>query len=95
MSAYPAAVTAQMVYNFLRGGAAISALSRQAEAEVIVVDVGVAAELAHPHLLSRKIRMGTANMVHGPAMTREEALQAAAVGIEVLESLTRRGVRVR
>ena len=92
VSAYPAAVTPQMVYNFLREGAAINALSRQAGAEVIVVDVGVAAELAHPHLLSRKIRMGTANMAHGPAMTREEALQATAVGIEVLESLIGRGI---
>ena len=92
VSAYPAAVTPQMVSNFLRGGAAINALSRQAGAEVLVVDIGVAAELTHPHLLSRKIRMGTANMAHGPAMTREEALEAAAVGIEAFESLAKRGV---
>jgi len=92
VSAYPAAVTPQMVYNFLQEGAAINALSRQAGAEVIVVDVGVAAELAHPHLLSRKICKGTANMAHGPAMTRGEALQATAVGIEVLESLIGRGI---
>ncbi len=92
VSAYPAAVTPQMVYNFLQGGAGINALSRQAGAEVVVVDVGVAAELAHPRLLSRKVRMGTANMAHGPAMTREEALQAIAVGIEVLDSLSQRGV---
>jgi nicotinate-nucleotide--dimethylbenzimidazole phosphoribosyltransferase len=92
VSAYPAAVTPQMVYSFLREGAAINALSRQAGAEVTVVDVGVAAELVHPHLLSRKIRMGTANMADGPAMTREQALQATAIGIEVLESLVKRGV---
>ena len=92
VSAYPAAVTPQMVYNFLQGGAGINALSRQVEAEVVVVDVGVAAELAHSRLLSRKVRMGTANMAHGPAMTREEALQAIAVGIEVLDSLSQRGV---
>jgi nicotinate-nucleotide--dimethylbenzimidazole phosphoribosyltransferase len=92
VSAYPAAVTPQMVSNFLHGGAAINALSRQAGAEVLVVDIGVAAELTHPHLLSRKVRMGTANMAHGPAMTREEALQATAVGIEALESLAKRGV---
>ena len=92
VSAYPAAVTPQMVYNFLQGGAAINVLSRQAEAEVIVVDIGVAAELAHPRLLSRKIRMGTANMALGPAMSREEALQAMTVGIDVLESLTKRGM---
>jgi nicotinate-nucleotide--dimethylbenzimidazole phosphoribosyltransferase len=92
VSAYPAAVTPQMVYNFLRGGAAINALARQAEAEVIVVDIGVAAELAHPRLLSRKIRMGTANMVLGPAMTREEALEATDVGIEVLELLAKQDI---
>jgi nicotinate-nucleotide--dimethylbenzimidazole phosphoribosyltransferase len=92
VSAYPAAVTPQMVYNFLHGGAGINALSRKVGSEVTVVDVGVAAELTHPRLLSRKVRMGTANMAHGPAMTREEALQAAAVGIEVLDSLSQRGV---
>lgn len=92
VSAYPAAVTPQMVYNFLREGAAINALSRQVGAEVTVVDVGVAAELAHPNLVSRKICMGTANMADGPAMTREQAFQAAAVGIEVFDSLVKRGV---
>lgn len=92
VSAYPAAVTPQMVFNFLREGAAINALSRQAGAEVTVVDVGVAAELSHPQLVSHKVCMGTANMADGPAMTREQALQATAVGIEVCESLIERGV---
>lgn len=92
VSAYPAAVTPQMVYNFLHGRAAINALSRQAGAEVLVVDIGVATELTHPHLLSRKVRMGTANMAHGPAMTRGEALEATAVGIEAFESLAKRGI---
>ncbi len=92
VSAYPAVVTPQMVYNILCGRAAINALSRQARAEGLVVDVGVAAELTHPHLLSRKVRMGTANMADGPAMTREEALQATAVGIEVFELLAKRGI---
>src|SRR5579884_3159210 len=54
VSAYPAAVTPQMVLNFLNGGAAINALARQAAARVTVVDVGVAAELQHPDLISRK-----------------------------------------
>src|SRR5512134_787998 len=68
VSAYPQAVTAQMVRNFLRGGAAINALARQVGAEVRVVDIGVAAELpAFPGLVSRKVRPGTANMARGPA----------------------------
>jgi nicotinate-nucleotide--dimethylbenzimidazole phosphoribosyltransferase len=92
VSAYPAEVTPQMVLNFLHGGAAINALARQANAEVVVVDIGVAAELSHPQLLSHKVAYGTANMLHGPAMTREQAVQALETGIDVCESLLRQGV---
>lgn len=48
VSAYPKDVTPQMVLNFLAGGAAINALARQAQADVTVVDIGVAADLEHP-----------------------------------------------
>ncbi len=92
VSAYPAAVTPQMVHNFLAGGAAINVLARQADAEVVVVDIGVAPALSHPRLLSRKVRAGTANMAQGPAMSREEALQAILVGRDVLNTLADRGV---
>src|SRR6266851_8444466 len=76
VSAYPAAVTPQMVYNFLQGGAAINALARQAGAQVVIVDIGIAADLDHPGLLVRKVARGTANMALGPAMTREQSLSA-------------------
>jgi nicotinate-nucleotide--dimethylbenzimidazole phosphoribosyltransferase len=92
VSAYPADVTPQMVLNFLHGGAAINALARQADAEVVVVDIGVAADLSHPQLFSHKVAYGTMNMLHGPAMTREQVLQALEVGISVCESLVSRGV---
>jgi len=92
VSAYSAEVTPQMVLNFLGGGAAINALARQAGAEVVVVDVGVAAELSHPLLLARKVAYGTANILHGPAMTREQALQALGVGIDVCVSLVAQGI---
>src|SRR5512134_3164403 len=77
VSAYPSDVTAQMVLNFLRGGAAINALARQAGARVTVVDIGVAANLdSLPGLLWRKVMCGTQNLAQGPAMTHEEAEQA-------------------
>jgi len=87
VSAYPQAVTAQMVANILSGGAAISVLSRHAGIRVKVIDVGVAATLpAHPDLYEFKIAAGTRNMARGPAMTLEEAARAIEVGIAVLES---------
>lgn len=92
VSAYPSEVTPQMVLNFLHGGAAINALARHAGAEVVIVDIGVAADLDHPGLLSRKVARGTANMALGPAMTREQALAAISAGIDVLESLGKQGV---
>src|SRR5919197_3174226 len=64
VSAYPQAVTAQMVHNFLAGGAAINVLARRAGARVVVADLGVAADIpAHPALVNKKIGYGTRNMV--------------------------------
>ena len=94
VSAYPSVVTSQMVHNFLRGGAAINALARHAGASVIVVDVGVAAEMQHPDLLSRKVASGTANMTTGPAMTREQMLEAILVGSGVLDTLVGQGIEM-
>ncbi len=85
VSAYPSAVTAQMVLNFLGGGAAINVLARQAGARVVVADVGVAAMLPeHPQLLSLKVAPGTSNFVQGPAMSRAQAAQAIETGIEIV-----------
>lgn len=70
VSAYPAAVTPQMVANFLQGGAAINVLARAAGARVVVVDVGVAVPVAGAGLVVRKVAPGTRNMVEGPAMTQ-------------------------
>lgn len=81
VSAYPKAVTQQMLRNFLANGAAINVLARCARAEVIVVDVGVDAEFeAHEKLIDKKIRRGTRNMTTGPAMTESEASAALEVG---------------
>ncbi|WP_055109085.1 nicotinate-nucleotide--dimethylbenzimidazole phosphoribosyltransferase [Paenibacillus ihumii] len=91
ISAFPAEVTPQMVLNFLDGGAAINVFARQASAEVMCVDIGVNAELSHPHLLNRKVRMGTANMAAGPAMSREDAEAAVLTGVAVVKEAVNKG----
>ncbi|MFE3165121.1 nicotinate-nucleotide--dimethylbenzimidazole phosphoribosyltransferase [Streptomyces sp. NPDC059224] len=89
---WPQEVTAQMVANFLGGGAVCNAFASQVGAEVCVVDVGVASELpATPGLLPRKVRAGTSDMTTGAAMTREEAKQAIEVGIETARDLVAAG----
>jgi len=86
VSAYPAEVTPQMVYNFIAGGAAINVLGRHVGARVLVTDVGVAADMSGvAGVRQKKVRAGTANMAQGAAMTRDEALRAFAVGIELVE----------
>jgi nicotinate-nucleotide--dimethylbenzimidazole phosphoribosyltransferase len=95
VSAYPQDVTPQMVLNFLRGGAAINALARHVGARVVVVDMGVAAELpAHPGLIVRKVAHGTGNIARGPAMTRQQAVQAVEAGAEVIEGLIASGLDI-
>ena len=87
VSAYPPEVTPQMVLNFIHGGAGINALAAQAGAEVAVVDMGVNFDFTPMNLgnalIDHKIRKGTDNMLEGPAMSREEAVQALEAGIVV------------
>lgn len=91
---WPQEVTAQMVANLCAGGAAINVLARQAGAEVVIVDVGVAAELDdRPGLRRHKVRAGTADLSTGPAMTLEEAVAALDVGCQVAADLVAGGAR--
>ena len=95
VSAYPQAVTAQMVLNFLRGGAAINVFARQMGAKVVVVDMGVVEELPdHPELIKKRVAPGTRNFAREPAMSREEAERAVAAGIEVFEEVWKSGVDI-
>jgi len=92
---WPQEVTAQMVYNFLRGGAGINVLARHAGARVVVVDMGVAAELEpHPQLVSRKVARGTRNICLGPAMTLEQAMTSIESGIEVVRAEVAKGLDI-
>ncbi|MEX2290330.1 MAG: nicotinate-nucleotide--dimethylbenzimidazole phosphoribosyltransferase [Mycobacteriales bacterium] len=91
---WPQEVTAQMVGNFLAGGAVVNALAAQTGAQVCVVDVGVAGDLpAHPALRARKVAAGTADLTTGPAMTRAQAVAAVEVGITVARELVAEGAR--
>ena len=94
-SAYPQEVTAQMVLNFLHGGAGINVISRQVGARVIIVDMGVAVKLeANPGLLSRRIAAGTHDMSRGPAMTVAQARQALETGIEIVTAEIKKGLDI-
>ncbi|MFZ5632645.1 MAG: nicotinate-nucleotide--dimethylbenzimidazole phosphoribosyltransferase [Bacillota bacterium] len=96
VSAFPREVTRQMVYNFVAGGAAINVISGVAGARVVVVDMGVAADLSEMagegKIVSHKVDYGTRNLAEGPAMTRDQAVQALEAGIEIAANLVREGV---
>lgn len=95
VSAYPSSVTAQMVMNFLKGGAAINVLAQQVGAKVRVVDMGIESDLGNlSGLLVQKIGLGTNNFVEGPAMSYEQALQSIEVGISMARDAYAEGLRV-
>ncbi len=93
VSAYPSAVTPQMVLNFLRGGAGVNVLARHVGIEVRVVDIGVAFDFGSaPGLMHRKVMPGTKNLMVEPAMSRTQAEQALQVGIELATEAAREGI---
>jgi nicotinate-nucleotide--dimethylbenzimidazole phosphoribosyltransferase len=94
VSPWPQEVTAQMVANFVAGGAVVNAFARQAGADVMVVDVGVAVPPpAGPALLEANIRRGTRDMTVEPALTRDEARAAVELGVGVAGQLVASGAK--
>jgi nicotinate-nucleotide--dimethylbenzimidazole phosphoribosyltransferase len=86
VSAYPRAVTQQMVKNFLDGGAAISVLARSQGIDLWIVDAGVDGDCgSHPRLIGAKIRCGTRDFVDEPAMTSEECSEALQRGRQAID----------
>jgi len=94
-SAYPQEVTAEMVLNFLHGGAGINVISRQMGARVIIVDMGIVVKLeANSGLISRRIAAGTQDMSKGFAMTVAQAKQALEAGIEIVKAELKNGLDI-
>lgn len=93
VSAFPQEVTAQMVYNFLNGGAGINVFSRQIGAKFEIVDVGVASDLNAAGVKVKKVRYGTGNFLVEDAMTRAEAEQALEVGYERAQKMFAQGAK--
>ncbi|MBV8254326.1 MAG: nicotinate-nucleotide--dimethylbenzimidazole phosphoribosyltransferase [Chitinophaga sp.] len=89
---FPQAVTTQMVYNFLNGGAAINVFCRQQKLGLRIVDAGVNHEfVGHPGLRDRKIALGTKNFLHQPAMSLEQLQLAMHAGAEEVVALHQEG----
>ncbi|WP_040340374.1 nicotinate-nucleotide--dimethylbenzimidazole phosphoribosyltransferase [Fictibacillus macauensis] len=93
VSAFPQEVTAQMVLNFVHGGAAINVFSRQIGALFEIVNVGVATSVTEQAVVNRHVRFGTANMCNENAMTRAEAEAAITAGYEEAMSIMDRGAK--
>lgn len=98
VSLCPQEVTPQMIHNFVTGGAAVTVLAEVAGAGVTVVDMGVAADLSplvrEGKILSYKIAPGTKNIAKEAAMTREQAVKALEIGIEIAGKLVEEGVEI-
>jgi nicotinate-nucleotide--dimethylbenzimidazole phosphoribosyltransferase len=94
VSSCPKSVTASVTQNFTRGITGINIFSGLTGAEIVVVDIGVDADLESGSILNRKIRKGTWNIARGPAMTRQEAIRAIETGIEIVSDLKDMGTNL-
>jgi len=92
VSAYPQEVTAQMLLNFARGGAAINVLARQAGAKLVVADLGTQAPVDAEGVRNCRVASGTRNFTREPAMTRAQAVQAIQAGAAIAAELAASGV---
>jgi nicotinate-nucleotide--dimethylbenzimidazole phosphoribosyltransferase len=92
VSPYPQDVTWQMVANFSAGGAAINQIAESVDAELVLVDVGVARDLSDlPDVRHEKVAWGTEDLSVGPAMSREQCARAMLVGVRLARELVERG----
>lgn len=94
VSSCPKSVTAAVTENFTRGITGINVFSRLTGAELVIVDIGVDADISNGKILNRKVRKGTWNITQGPAMTCDEARQCIVTGIEIVKELKAQGINM-
>ncbi|MEY8303576.1 nicotinate-nucleotide--dimethylbenzimidazole phosphoribosyltransferase [Anaerosalibacter bizertensis] len=91
VSACPQWFTKILTENLTKGYTGVSVLSEFTNSDVTTVDIGVNTDIDNPKVLNKKVAYGTKNMAKGPSMTREEAIKAIEVGIEVADKLYSEG----
>lgn len=89
----PQGVTAAQTINILKGVTGVAVLAQQYNTDVIVADMGVNADISHPELVCHKIAYGTKNIANGPAMTREQAIDAITFGFELAKGKVKEGYK--
>ncbi|MBA7700392.1 Nicotinate-nucleotide--dimethylbenzimidazole phosphoribosyltransferase [subsurface metagenome] len=95
VSAYPQEVTFQMVYNFLRGGAAINVFCKQNGIKIKVVDAGVKHTFeSHSDLITLKVKEGTNNFTKGPAMSIEQMNECLKNGDRIVNNVHQTGCNI-
>lgn len=87
----PQEFTVTVTNNFTRGITGVCVLSQFVNSDITVVDVGVKGDFDNPKIINKKVAYGTNNITKGPAMSREEAIQAIEAGIEVVDNLVKNG----
>ena len=95
ISAYPVETTVEMTKNYvIPKGAGANALANFAHADMVVIDVGIACDVSYlPEVRHCKIANGTKNFTQGPAMTREQAVRALEIGINIVREKVAEGYR--
>lgn len=91
VSSCPQDITVIMTNNFTKGVTGVCVLSKFANADITIVDIGVNGDFNNPKIIDKKIAYGTKNMAKEPAMTREEAVRAIEIGIETVDKLVKEG----
>lgn len=94
VSAAPQEITTQMFYSYLKGGAGINVLANHAGADLICTDIGITSLLNPPELMANRVKNGTNNMAHGPAMTKHEALLAILTGAKIAAKAIDSGINI-
>lgn len=84
VSSCPQIITVAQTINFIKGITGVGVLSKHAGADLKVVDIGINDDVEYPGLINKKIRKSTWNISKGPAMTRNEAIEAIEIGIDMV-----------